>query len=373
MTLKKYTLFTILILSLVGCGLPRNAPRKYEILASSVERGGKTNIVYLSDDVVSKTNSSIRSDFPAFFKGADASNTDILKRGDRLSIIIYENVERGVFGSVGAPSGLAELEVDIDGKIFIPFAGRIQAEGLTIEKLRLTLTEELAGSTPDPQIQILRTAGLGSSVSVVSPGSSAAVPLTLATRRLTELLAASGVVNSTDAEATTVTVRRGNVSAEVWLSDLYDGSVSNIAIRPGDQIFVGQDRRQFTLIGELGGQGLLNFPKPELTVMEGLTLAGGLNSGTANPRGIFIFRNETSQSAKRILDTDKINDDVRVAYVLDITKPDGIFLARDMRLKDGDTILVTEAPYSQWTKVITAIFSTTGAVENLSNIRRDNP
>ena len=41
----------------------------------------------------------------------------------------------------------------------------------------------------------------------------------------------------------------------------------------------------------------------------------------------------------------------RFAYVLDLTKPDGMFQARDFVIRDGDTVYVTEAPFTQWQKV----------------------
>ena len=44
-------------------------------------------------------------------------------------------------------------------------------------------------------------------------------------------------------------------------------------------------------------------------------------------------------------------------YVLDLTKPDGMFMARDFLIRDGDTVYVTEAPMVQWTKTLNVILA----------------
>ena len=44
-----------------------------------------------------------------------------------------------------------------------------------------------------------------------------------------------------------------------------------------------------------------------------------------------------------------------MVYVLDLTSPNGVFTARDFDIRDGDTVYVTEAPYNQFSKVLSAI------------------
>ncbi len=46
--------------------------------------------------------------------------------------------------------------------------------------------------------------------------------------------------------------------------------------------------------------------------------------------------------------------DQRMIYVLDLTEPNGVFMARDFVIRDGDTVYVTEAPFVQWNKAISA-------------------
>ncbi len=59
--------------------------------------------------------------------------------------------------------------------------------------------------------------------------------------------------------------------------------------------------------------------------------------------------------------------DQRFVYVLDLTQPTGMFEARDFLIRDGDTVYVTEAPYVQWNKTLSALTGTTGAAANLTS------
>ena len=47
-----------------------------------------------------------------------------------------------------------------------------------------------------------------------------------------------------------------------------------------------------------------------------------------------------------------------MVYVLDLTQPTGMFEARDFLIRDGDTVYVTEAPFVQWQKTLSAITGT---------------
>ena len=58
----------------------------------------------------------------------------------------------------------------------------------------------------------------------------------------------------------------------------------------------------------------------------------------------------------------------RMVYVLDLTKPNGMFMARDFVVRDGDTLYVTEAPFTQWSKVISAITGTAGSAASLTSL-----
>ena len=62
------------------------------------------------------------------------------------------------------PNTLQTVQVDGEGYIFVPYAGRLQAAGNTPESIRKVITDQLKEQTPDPQIEVRRIAGDGATV-----------------------------------------------------------------------------------------------------------------------------------------------------------------------------------------------------------------
>ncbi|MCR8526407.1 hypothetical protein WB334_25865, partial [Escherichia coli] len=60
----------------------------------------------------------------------------------------------------------------------------------------------------------------------------------------------------------------------------------------------------------------------------------------------------------------------RMAYLIDLTTPEGLFAARDFIIRDRDTVYMTEAPFAAWSRVlavaVTAVNFTSSAT-NLGN------
>ena len=42
----------------------------------------------------------------------------------------------------------------------------------------------------------------------------------------------------------------------------------------------------------------------------------------------------------------------RMAYLLDLTRPEGLFSAREFVIRDEDTLYITEAPFASWSRVL---------------------
>ncbi len=362
---KRLALFSMAF-TIAACGLPRAGPNKKEIFAGSVQRQGNAFIVSLNDRVVQATAKAPAVGFDENFQRAGRIGADTIRAGDTLALTIYENVEEGLLGIAGAPSNLTELQVDQAGYIFVPYAGRIKASGNTPEGLRGVITRELDSQTPDPQVIVRRVPGDGSTVSIVGSTAQGVFPIEASTATLSAMIAQAGGV-TTAPENTRVTVIRGKRKGTVWLEDLYASNEQDIALRPGDRILLKEDTRRFTALGATGGQSLVEFPAPEVSAIEAIAFMGGLNSTLADPKGVFIFRDESAEYANRVLGRDDLVTPKRFAYVLDLTEPNGVFLGRDFQIRDGDTIYVTEAPYVAWTKTLTVLTGTVGAAASLAN------
>ena len=107
-------------------------------------------------------------------------------------------------------------------------------------------------------------------------------------------------------------------------------------------------------LGALGGQTKVPLGSEQINAIEAIAMVGGLSSNLADPTGVFVLRDEPMSVARNVLGQDVFGDQ-RMAYVLDLTRPNGLFLARDFLIRDGDTVYVTEAPYVQWQKTLGAI------------------
>ncbi len=351
-----------------ACALPRSGPNKGEIFDGAVERGGNTQVIYVNDHVTRAANFAPSYGFSNSFRSAGQVGADEIRAGDVLGLSIWENVDDGLLASLGSSSTqLTEIQVDSAGFIFVPYAGRVRAAGSTPDQLRQTITERLSAQTPDPQVTVQRMAGDGATVSVVGSVSAQGVyPIERPTRSLSAMLARAGGV-AIAPEVAVVTVKRGNDSGRVWLTDLYANPSNDIALRPGDLIVVEEDQRNFTALGALGGQTRVPLGNETINAAEAIAMVGGLNSTLADPTGVFVLRDEPESVASRVLGKPVIGSQ-RFAYVLDLTRPNGLFLARDFVIRDGDTVYVTEAPYVQWQKTLSAVTGSAATADSLSSI-----
>ncbi|MCT2539159.1 polysaccharide export protein [Sedimentimonas flavescens] len=360
---------SVALLTTAACSLPRSGPKKDEILSASALAESKAFVVPMSDSVVAATSVASQTGFSAAFRNAGLMGSDTISPGDTLNLAIWENVDDGLLAQQGLGSTqLAGLQVDGTGQIFVPYAGRIQAAGNSPDELRRIITEKLATQTPDPQVSVTRVAGDGATVSIMGAiGGQGVYPLERPTRTLATMLAKAGGV-SAKPEVTKITVKRGKNTGSIWLRHLYANPQLDIALRPGDVILIEEDRRAFISLGALGQQARVPFQVPEMSALDAVASVGGLQSGLADPTGIFVFRDESAPVAGQILGRADLVGDQRMIYVLDLTAPEGIFLAREFDIRDGDTVYVTEAPYVQWHKTLSALTGSVSTANSLGSI-----
>jgi polysaccharide export outer membrane protein len=347
-----------------ACGLPRSGPNKGEIFAGSVMREGDAFILVVDDRVNAIASVAPSLGFSQAFQDAGLLGSDTIQPGDTLALTIWENVDDGLLVPTGQNATiLEEVQVDGDGFIFVPYAGRVRAAGNSPEAVRRIISESLEEQTPDPQVQVARLAGDGSTVSVAGEvGAPGVYAIERPTRTLTAMLArAGGPTIST--EIAEVTLVRGSQRGSIWFEDLYDHPGADVALRGGDRIIVETDDRSFTALGATGTQTLVPFESRAISAIEAIAQVGGLSSTTADPTGVFVFRNEPEAIAEQLVGRTDLQGTQRVVYVLDLTRPNGMFFARDFAIRDGDTVYVTEAPFVQFSRVIAALTGTLDSID----------
>jgi polysaccharide export outer membrane protein len=358
-----------LVSTVAACALPRSGPNKREIFAGSVQKEGDAYIVDVDDRVTKATSEIPALGFGSGFLNAGVIGSDTIQPGDTLGLTIWENVDDGLLAGQGqSTTALEEIQVDGNGNIFVPYAGRVRAAGNTPEAIRRIITSKLNEQTPDPQVVVRRLAGDGATVSLIGGvGGQGVYPIERPTRTLTAMLAAASGVTIAP-EIAQVTVMRGKHRGKVWLQDLYQNPQLDIALRGGDRILVEEDTRSFTALGATGGQSRVQFNTQVISAIEAIAQLGGLSSNLADPTGVFVFRDEPAHIANEVLGRRDLKEDQRMVYVLDLTSPTGMFEARDFVIRDEDTIYVTEAPYTQFTKVLAAILGPVGSVNSIDQL-----
>lgn len=352
----------VMLALLASCGLPRSGPGKNEIFAGSVQREGDVFVVSVNDRVTRATAVQPELEFTQGFIDAPLVGSDVIRPGDTLGLAVWENVDDGLLASEGTNSTtLDEVQVDGSGFIFVPYAGRIRAAGNTPEALRRVITNMLDTQTPDPQVVVRRLAGDGATVTLIGDiGQQGVLPIERPTRTLSAMIANAGGV-TIPTEVAQITVIRGQHRSKIWFEDLFANPNYDIALRGGDRILVEEDSRAFTVLGAIGTQNRVEFQTQNLSALEALAQVGGLRSALADPTGVFILRNEPQEIANNVLARDDLQGSQRMAYVLDLTEPTGMFDARDFVIRDGDTLYVTEAPFVVWNKTVSAL---TGSLQS---------
>ena len=369
-TRRMKTFAAVLFLAMVtACSmLPAVGPSKKQIFEGSVQRSGNSFVVEVDDHVTREANRHQSLRFDPAFQNAGVVGSDTINPGDTLGLTIFENVDDGLLTGTGTNSAvLEEIQVDGAGFIFVPYAGRIRAAGNSPEAIRRIITGKLEDQTPDPQVQVRRLAGDGASVTLLGKvGGQGVFPIERPTRQLTGMLAAAGGV-TIEPDVAEITIIRGNYRGKIWLEDLYQNARNDIALRGGDRILVEADKRSFTALGATGTQTQVTFEECTITGIEALAQVGGLAAMGADPTGIFVFRDEPQYIARKVLRRHDLDGPQRVTYVLNLTRPNGMFMARDFEIRDGDTIYVTEAPYTQFAKVLTALTNSASTANSLVN------
>lgn len=361
-------LMSLGILLLSACGLPSVGPNHQEVISYGTKEDSEAIIVPITMDVAIATKRHRSSSIPSVFLSAKPINSDLVWPGDTLTISVYENVDDGILSLNGAPAELVEIQVAGSGNVFLPYIGNIRATDHTTEGLRQMITRKLIVQTPNPQVIVRRELGKNFAISILGAVAAQGVyPMEPSNRKLSGLIAQAGGL-SIEPEVARIVVHRDAKESIIWANDLFDEPSNDIALRPGDRIVIEEDSRKFIALGSLGAQSVIPFNDVDVSVIEAIGYFGGLNASTSNPSGVFIFRRENASTLKNLEVNGHTSDSALVVYVLNMKDPQSFFSGGEFLIRDGDLVYVTEAPFTQFSKVISAITGTVSSAETVSNI-----
>lgn len=212
----------------------------------------------------------------------------VLGPGDQIGVHVEDMDD--------VPTG--PIRIDPSGYIDLPLAGRVQATGLTLDELRIELAKRLSKYITNPEISLNLVDSASQPVSVLGEVNNPGVHQLAGTKRLLEVISASGGVKS-DAGSTVIVTRdprwgklqlpnatmepNGYSSVSLSLDALMSGKdpEDNLVMRPDDVVSIPKADLIYVLgdVKKAGGFPLSTHPTVGL--LEALSMAEGLSPDNA--------------------------------------------------------------------------------------------
>ena len=265
---------------------------------------------------------------------------------DMVQVVVWEHPELTSPMGQYQPAG---QKVTTDGKLFYPYAGELQAAGLTAQELRAEITKRLSDKIlNDPQVDV-RVTGYNSRRAFVAgaverPGfvSFNENPMTLP-----DMIASVGGFTK-EADPSAMQLRRGDKVYSINYLDAFKSNLplERMMVQPKDQLFVPalsetQKEQKVYVMGEVGRSGIVNIYSGKLTLAEALASAGGLQELNATSRGIYVIRN----SSETKIDVFQLNAKNAMALAM----------ADRFELNARDIVYVDASGLATWNRLISLI------------------
>lgn len=341
-----------------GCALPSSGPSPARIKSEAATEDGKNagsyHLVEVNRETVSilsRSSHSSRSGSLTLEKqGSPVSHA--VSPGDVLEITIFEN--GGLFSapgssaqSAGTPSNtLPSQVVDDSGTISVPYIGRLKVTGRSLQEVEAEIAEGLKNKTINPQVIVTLSDRKGGNLVTISGDvkSPTQLPISFAGTRLLDAISAAGG-NTGQAHETSITVIRGREQQSDILSSILRHPDKNISLRAGDTVLLRHEPQTFLAFGAAGQNGVFPFTTEEHSLAEGMAKAGGLLDARANPARVFLYRMELRSVAAKLgaAGDAPTGSYVPIIYQIDLTSPEGFFLARNLQLRNKDILYFPNA------------------------------
>ncbi len=282
---------------------------------------------------------------------------------DILSVTVWDHPELTIPAGEFRSATAAGHRVGEDGKFFFPFAGKVQAKGLTTNQVREVLEKKLAKFITKPQVGVA-IAAYRSQKSFISGGVANPGVVTINDVPLTirDVIATSGGLTDDASNSALLVHHKKKVHINLK-SLLQKGDNSqNYVLRGGDSLHIAKKKDaadKVFVMGEVQRAGSVPFDRQYgLTLAEALSEVGSINEETADPTGVFVVRQQNS------------NDKMPSVYQLQMTSVHSMLLAERFDLRSRDVVYVTASPVVRWNRVISRILPSIVGVNSASDIGR---
>lgn len=274
---------------------------------------------------------------------------------DMVQVVVWEHPELTSPMGQYQPAG---QRVTTDGTLFYPYAGVIQAAGLTAQELRTEITKRLSDKIlNDPQVDV-RVTGYNSLKAFISGAVNKPGYIAFNELPMTIPAAIAGVGGFADeADPSVMQLRRGDKVYNINYLDAFKANLplDKILLKPNDQIFIParsetQKENRVFVMGEVAKTGAVNVNQGKLSLVEALAAAGGLNVNSASSKLIYVIRNT---SEKQI--------DV---YHLNAKNAMALAMAERFNLNARDVVYVDASDLATWNRIMSLIVPSSAFINN---------
>jgi polysaccharide export outer membrane protein len=349
--------------------------------------GSGIKVVDVTDAVAHQISNQTR---PVLFSeqlGEGVARSTEIGPGDIIDISIIEAppavlFTRALGGTIDAGSGtvrqttvssgleLPQQQIDLNGRISVPFAGSIQAAGRSPEQIERAIEARLRGKAHDPQVSVRRVGNASATVAVLGEvRQSGRLPLTGKGERVLEVLASAGGTTQPIAKSV-VQITRGERTITLPLSMVVDDARQNVILQPNDVVTVSFQPYSFTALGATGSNSEVPLEATSVSLSQALGRVGGLADNRAHIKGVFVFRFEDPAALDpQLLINSRTTPDgkIPVIYRVDMSNPATLLVAQRFPIKNKDVLYVANAPLTDFAKFVNIVASLTFTAVNLGN------
>jgi polysaccharide export outer membrane protein len=254
------------------------------------------------------------------------------------------------------------MVVDEEGLLYFPYIGRVKVGGLTVVQVRDTLTSRLSKVLKLPQVDVKvvlfrsQKAYVGGEVKNPGVHNITDVPFTLAEA----VNRAGGFLPSADQSR--VTLSRGNQTWNLNFLELlaHGNLIEKIVLKDGDSVHVyHRSEAPVYVMGEVVRAQPVPAYNGRITLAQAISEAGGVNTASADPRSIYVFRRGAEANSVEV-------------FHLDAYNPVGMVMADRFTLQPRDVVYVDAGTLVRWNRVVSLLLPTTSVLTMVPNVAADS-
>lgn len=274
--------------------------------------------------------------------------TEAITGRDQLEILIADSDSGSPFHRVGSTYAYGPIEVPASGEVKTPYVPTLTAAGKQLADFSGELSVLVAKVSATADVSVRRVSRLAKRANILGnvrdPG---AVEIDREGFSILDLVAQSGGTTGNE-HLYVFHLRR---DAEDYRYSAATLRRLDFFVQDGDLIRVESNPDRFFFVsGAVRRSGRFAFPSASPSLADALAVAGGLNDIRSDARGVFVYRAVESGRAR--------------VYGFDLEDPGSAHLVKLFRLSGQDTIYVSEAPLSEWNRLVKGILPFGNAMQS---------